>query len=171
MAETTLKDYWIPSFDALYDAYFYELASDHIIETWYWIDLALSLLTAVMVLASAVIGWELWTKPNGKIAWGCFAVTAFALTIFHRLLSVPSRIRKEGERRQVFSMLRVELQNFRSGLPQSSNVSQANKRFDLLQDRLRSGIAKTPQDIVFTERARRTVQVMVNEKLRKLING
>jgi len=171
MVDQSLKDYWNPSFDALYDACFYELASENIIETWYLIDLAISIFTTVTALGSAVSGWELWANPHGKIAWGCLAVTTFLLSIFHRILSVPSRIRKEGERRQIFSTLRVELQTFRASLPQGINPLHANKRFDVLRERLRYAISKTPQDVVFTQSARRTVQVLVNEKLDKFIHG
>jgi hypothetical protein len=171
MAEKPLQDYWNASFEALYDACFYELASDRIIERWYWIDLAVSILTALTILGSAASGWALWTRPDGKLVWGCFTALSFGLVIFHKALAVPSRIRKEGERRQLFSQLRAELQNFRGSLPRGVDALKANKRFALLMERLRSSISQTPQDIVFTPAAQRAVQVLVDEKLKRFING
>jgi hypothetical protein len=170
MTEESAKEFWQPSFDALYEACFFELASDHIILAWYWIDLTVSILTTITVLASALSGWVLWGIPSGKIVWGCITVTAFALTIFHRILAVPSRIRSEGERRQLFSTLRVQIQNFRETLP-NSNASNASKRLEPLCQKLSSYIGETPQDMVFTLAARKAVQAAVNEKLRKFIHA
>jgi hypothetical protein len=171
MAQKTLKDYWNPSFDALYDAYFYELASEYIIDVWYWIDLTISLLTALTVVASAATGWALWGMPNAKFIWVYLAVTSSVLAIVHCILGVPSRIKKEGERRQRFLTLRLELQSFRDNLPRGSDVSKAQKRFDRLSERLRTFTSKTPPDIVLTQAARKTVQLLVNDRLRNFING
>src|ERR1700729_1227051 len=107
MSQNNLKEYWIPSFDLLYDACFYELSSDYIIQVWYWIDLAISMTTALTALAAAVTGLVLWGTPSGKMLWGCLSIAAFGLVIFHGFISIPSRIRKEGERRQGFFSLRV----------------------------------------------------------------
>lgn len=171
MARKTLKEYWKPSFEALYNAYFYELASEHIIKWWYRIDLALLLSTAIAVVASAVSGWVLWANPHGKIVWGWFAGTASVLATFHCVLAVPARIKKEVARRQLFFALRIELQGLRNNLVRNMDVLKAEQRFEELRARLHECVSNTPPDIVWTLGARMAVQKLVNEKLKKYTDG
>jgi hypothetical protein len=167
MPAKTLEEYWNLSFDALYDASFYELTSAHVIRSWNLIDLVISLCTAFIIAASAVTGWALWENPKGKLIWGCIAAAGSTLAIFHSILAVPRRITKEAERQQHFSALKTDLIHFRASLPRSLDVLKAQKRFDMLRERLRRSVSETPQDIVLTLSARKAIQKTVNKKLRR----
>jgi hypothetical protein len=171
MPAKTLEDYWNLSFDTLYDACFYELASEHVIRSWNLIDLVISLCTAFIIAGSAVSGWALWENPNGKLIWGCIAAAGSALAIFHGILAVPRRITREAERQQRFSALKADLVHFRANLTRGLDVSKAQKRFDVLREKLRSNVSKTPPDIVLTQSARQAIQKSVNNKLKRDIGG
>jgi hypothetical protein len=167
MPAKTLEEYWDLSFDALYDACYYELASAHVIRSWNLIDLVISLCTAFIIAASAVTGWALWENPKGKLIWGCVAAAASTLAIFHSILAVPRRITKEAERQQHFSELKTDLIHFRASLPRGLDVLKAQKRFEMLREKLRRNVSETPQDIVLTQSARKAIQKTVNKKLRR----
>jgi hypothetical protein len=171
MAEKTLEDYWNASFDMLYDAYFHELASERIISSWNLISSAILFFTAFAALLSVDIGAAFWGSQTGKIIWGCIAAVAAVFAIFHIILAVPSRVKKEEERRQRMASLRVALQQFRNNLPLGRDVLKAGKAFDALSERLHGFILMTPQDIVLTNAARKAVQDLVNEKLKRYIDG
>jgi hypothetical protein len=131
----------------------------------------ISLCTACIIAGSAVSGWALWENPKGKLIWGCIAAVGAALAIFHSILAVPRRITKEAERQQRFSALKADLIHFRANLPRGSDVSRAQKRFDMLRERLRRNVSETSPDIVLTQSARQAIQKTVNKKLRRDIGG
>src|SRR3984885_7523318 len=92
MPEKTLEDYWYLSFDALYDACFYELTSEHIIRSWNLIDLVISLCTACIIAGSAFRGWALWENPKGKAIGGCICGGGGAPPNFQYFLALPKKI-------------------------------------------------------------------------------
>lgn len=171
MATNSVEDYWKPSFETLYDACYYELASERIITRWNRIHLLSAFLTALTASGSAISGWALWADPNGKIVWASIAAIATVLSIVHGVLAIPGRIKEEEERRQRFSALRIDLETFRHDLTLRCDPLDAKKTFDGLRKRLSEYVSKTPPDIVFTQSARKDVQNLVNEKLKKYING
>jgi len=171
MPSGDVEDYWEPSFETLYDACFYELASERIVTGWSRINLVAGVLTAITASGSAFAGWTYWADPSGKIVWGAIAAFASLLAIVQSVLGVPRRIRDEEERRQRFSALRIDLETFRHNLVLRRDPSEAKKTFGGLRTRLSEYVSKTPPDIVFTRGARKAVQELVNEKLKKYIRG
>jgi len=171
MVTSSVESYWEPSFDTLYDACFYELASEQIITSWSRIHIVSAVLTAIAASGSAVSGWALWADPHGKMVWGCIAAIASLLAVIHSVLGVPHRIKEEEDRRQRFCALRIDLETFRQNLLLRADPVDSEKAFDGLRCRLRESVSKTPPDIVLSHAARRAVQDRVNEKLKKYING
>jgi hypothetical protein len=167
MPAKTLEDYWNLSFDTMYDACFYELASEYVIKSWDLIDLVISMCIAVIFVGSALSGWALWENPRGKLIWGCVTVVGSSLAILHAVLAMRRRITKEAERKQRFSALTTDLIQFRANLLRGMDLPQAQKRFDLLSEKLRSTVATAPPDILLTPSALETIQVLVNIKLKK----
>jgi len=167
----TLEDCWNSSFDTLYDACYYELASARIIKTWKRIGVILAVCTAVTASASAVSGWALWPNPNEKTVWGCLAAAACVLAIFNAILEIPWRISEEVKRCQFYSALRWDLEAFRHKLTLDFDLLKAEQRLHQLDSRLRTYIATTPPDILLNRAARTSVQASVNMQLKKFIDG
>jgi hypothetical protein len=164
-----IEDFWKPSFDTLYDACFYEFASEFIIRRWSHVHVVTAVLAAVTTSGSAISGWALWSRPEGKLVWASIAGLATFLSIIHGVLGVPSKIKEEEQRRQDFSALRVDLESFRHSLSLNCDIGEATKAFEQLRQRLSVCVSKTTPDIAFTTRARKCVQEKVNDKLRKYI--
>jgi hypothetical protein len=163
---TKLQDFWKPSFDTLYDAYFYEVTSEFVITRWSRLHVTTAILGAITASGSAVTGWALWSDPKGKAVWALIAGTATLVTIIHGALGVPAKIKEEEQRRQNFSALRVDLETFRHSLTLGMDIKTATKEFDELRHRLSQYIARTPPDLALTKRARSRLQLKVNDKLK-----
>lgn len=166
-----IEEFWKPSFETLYDACYYELASEYVITRWSRVHLITSTLAAITATGSAVSGWALWSNPNGRVLWSCIAAPATVLSIVHGTLGVPGRIKEEEQRRQQFSGLRVDLETFRHRLTIGCEFMDANNTFGQLRERLSTYVSKTPPDILLTKAARKLVQSQVNEKLQTYINA
>ena len=161
-----IKDYWEPSFETLYQAYYQELASEALETTWQKIDIVQAILVAITASGSAIAGWALWSEPGGKIAWVIIAGIASVLSIIHGTLGVPGRIKDQEDIRREFSELRLDLEKFRQRLALDLIVDEASKQYNHFLDRYTECMKKTHPDLAYTKRLRNRVQRQVNERLR-----
>lgn len=156
------RDYWEPSFQTLYDAWYQELVSEALLVRWERIDIVATFLAAITASGSAIAGWTLWTQPGWKFLWVVLAGIASVLIIAHGAMRVPSRVKEQGELHKLFSELRVDLETFRQELVTSLKVNEAQVRYLDLRNRLSQCIKLTHPDIAYTTRFGNNIQEKLN---------
>jgi hypothetical protein len=165
MADADVNRYWEASFKTLYEAYFQELGSEALIGRWQWIDVVTGYALAATASGSAVTGWALWSSPSGKYFWAGVAGIAGVISIAHRVLTVPTRIKDQEELRQLFTVLRVDCETFRQRLVVGVEAAIADQEYQGLRTRLATSMVRTRPDIAFTKKLRKLVQCDLDRRL------
>ena len=165
LASTDL--FWKPTFHTLYEAYYQELASEALMARWQRIDITTSSLVTATAAGSAITGWSLWNEPSWQYLWAFIAGSAAVLSILHRTMAVPDRLKEQEELRRMFSELRVDLETFRHQLIIGIELNDANTRYEKLRKRLAQHIGRASPDIGFTVRLRNRIQDQLDRKLRQ----
>jgi len=111
-------------------------------------------LVALTASGSTVSGWAMWNDPELKFIWLGIAGGGAILAIIHSALSVPSRLKQWGEFKQLFAVLRVELETFldRMKINPEFSVDEFTKEFIVYRKQYAERIQKQMNDILWTKR-------------------
>ena len=106
---------WNATFETYYNSFYQELLSDVLLVRWQRVDDLVKLLVAIFAGTSAIAGLvSLYAKTlNIEWAWPVLTGLAAVLSIAHKELAVPFRLRDHGENKRSFAALRLDLETFR----------------------------------------------------------
>jgi len=151
--------------DTFYDSYFQELLATRLSARWQLIDTLTAFLVAATAAGSTAAGWALWSDPNWKAIWATIAGVASVSSIAHRVLAVPSKVKKWEDLRHAFSELRTKLDTLRMSRAMQDDPSPFVDGFSMLRERYERVTGDAPTDVAFTDRVRVAVQRRLNTEL------
>ncbi len=164
----TVDDYWGPSYDTYYDAYYQEMAYISVSDDLQGVDMTVKALVAVTATGSAIAGLSLWNDPAWKPVWIALAATAAMASIIVGAIDVSTRLKDYEGFFKLFSALRIDTDTFRKDLLIGMTPQDAQTRFADLRHRLSDTMAKTKPDVFFRRRMWRSVERELNLVLKNL---
>jgi hypothetical protein len=167
-----LDQLWKETYALYYDAHYYEIESELIVQKWQRIDDIVRVVVAVTASSSAVAGWSLWSDPAGKTIWACIAGSSALVAIVHAALGVPARLKEWGEIHRLFLVLRNDIQTLRQQMRiQTGGSTRAiQAAFDAARTRFTEGESKIKSDLLRTNRLRNAAQRLLDERIKRTID-
>ena len=164
---------WKETYALYYDAHYYEIESELIVQRWQRIDDVVRVVVAVTASSSAVAGWSLWSDPAGKTVWACIAGLSALVAIVHAALGVPARLKEWGEIHRLFLVLRNDIQTLRQQMRiQSGGSAKAlQAAFDAARTRFTDGESKIKSDLLRTGRLRKAAQSLLEERIKRALDN
>src|SRR5450755_2735328 len=160
---------WKETYALYYDAHYYEIEAELIVQNWQRIDDIVRVVVAVTASSSAVAGWRLWGEPAWRTVWGCVAGISALIAIVHAALGVPMRLKEWGEIHRLFLVLRNDLQTLRQQMRIQTGVTAKEMRSGLetARARFRDGESKIKSDLLRTNRLRSAAQRLLEERIKR----
>lgn len=116
------------SYETLFDAYYFELASDALKKRWQGIDTIVAVVVMISATGAAAFGFAMLRNAHWLEFWRILAGIASLASIINLVLGIPRRIMDLESLRRIYSGLRVDIetfrQNLRSGLDNHESVAQ-----------------------------------------------
>jgi hypothetical protein len=156
--------YWKNIWPIYYDSYFNERLAEALVQRWKRFDTAANALVSLTASGSAVAGWALWGTASGKAVWAMIAGFAALVSVLHSSMRATTRLKEQEQVRQNFCALRLDADNFRTGL--ALGVSdETQKKFEQLTRRFATYRKDGSSDISETRRFRIKIQRQLNRTL------
>lgn len=150
----------------IYEASYYELASEALKGRWQLLDSVATLFAVVMATGSAVFGWLLWSDPDWRNYWGMVAGLASIASISLLALGVPGKIQGLEELRRVYSALRIDFETFRDNLEIGLDESTAHERLQELSKKLKECADRPRYDAyLFTSKFKTNIESQVLNRM------
>jgi len=164
-----VTQFWNDTFELLYKAALQELSSKKLSNKWHYIDTTTSIFVTATASGSAIAGWALWSSDHGKAIWITIASLSSVLSLLHSTLQVPSKMKIQDEVRNTFSVLRLDIEQFRQNIRKQVRAGQvpvdAQQSLEQLFNRYTESMKKVPDSITVTKKLLRNVQAELNVAL------
>lgn len=160
---------WNATFETYYNSYYQELLSDVLLVRWQRVDDLAKLLVAIFAGTSAIAGLVNFYAKTLNIEWAWPILTGLAavLSIAHKELAVPFRLRDHGENRRSFASLRLDLETFRYKMQFDTDFSIADftAEFEEFRKRFSEEYRRLRVDSFVTANLRATCQAELDRKV------
>lgn len=123
-----------------------ELISSELLEKWQLLDTFVQIGIALTASGSAVAGWQLWERPEMKVAWVIISGVISVIAFCHKGFRVTDKIKIWSESKKAFTMIRNQLEILRYEVSASfeQNRDSINKRYLEIMKSYAEEDAKTP---------------------------
>ncbi len=119
------------AFKTWFNSRYQELISSELLENWQLVDTFVQIGIAVTASGSAIAGWQLWERPEMKVAWAIVSGIISVLAFCHKGLRVTDKVKIWSESKKAFTMLRNQLEILRYEVDASfeKNRDSIDKRY------------------------------------------
>ncbi len=159
---------WNATWEALYDASYYEILFGELSKEWQKFDFITRVLVALTASGSAVAGWALWSYDNFKVIWLVVAGTASLMSIVHATLNTPDRVKSYTKLASDISGVRLDYETFWKELKiyPDFDVDQYFQKYKELREKYQNVLETYSPDFMATDRIRNKTQTVLNTKLK-----
>lgn len=158
---------WKATWEAFYDASYYEVLFGELSKRWQTFDFITRLLVALTASGSAVAGWALWNDENFKVMWLLAAGTASLLSIAHATFNTPDRVKNYTKLANDISGVRFDYETLRNELKiyPEFDVDKNFQQYKEIREKYQKALESYSPDFMETDGIRNKSQTILNIKL------